>query len=185
MGRRLLKMNILQPMKDLDAIAVRQDAVAECIRDEVRSAPMIFMISPETHDDSIQSHLYRQERFHAIRQSLKPIRDGGIDLDKLINALSCCERRVATPRSETERKVGSILSLRTLIRSLSSARAALQNASSGLLQAVQVFLDSEELDLIAEAIYETIDDDIIHAKGGLSSRNAKLVRPTKRHSESG
>ncbi len=47
------------------------------------------------------------------------------------------------------------------------------------------FLDSEELDLIAEAIYQTIDDDIIHAKGGLSSRNAKLVRPTKRDSEPG
>lgn len=77
----------------------------------------------ETHGDSIHSHLDQQERFHAIRQSLKPIRDGGIDLDKLINALSCCERRVATPRSETERKVGSILSLRTLIRSLSSGKS--------------------------------------------------------------
>lgn len=108
-------MNILQPLTDLDVITTRQDAVAECIRNE--------------------------ERFYAIRESLKPIRDGAIDLDKLIHALSFQEGRkaaTAEARSTTERKLGNVLSLRTLLRSLGPVRAALQNSSSCLLQSVQL-----------------------------------------------
>lgn len=61
---------------------------------------------------------YSQERFHAITESLKPIRLGSIDLDKLIHTLSCTQRAGADPRLETERKLSSILSLRALLRSL-------------------------------------------------------------------
>lgn len=64
---------------------------------------------------------FLQERFYAIRESLKPIRDGAIDLDKLIHALSFQEGRkaaTAEARSTTERKLENVLSLRTLLRSL-------------------------------------------------------------------
>ncbi|SYW77502.1 related to meiosis-specific MutS homolog [Ustilago bromivora] len=148
MGKRLLKMNILQPLTDLQTLAARQEAVAECVRYE--------------------------ERFYAIQQSLRPIRDKSIDLDKLIHILSCPPKRGKETRLDTERKIESILSLRTLLSSLGPARAALQNASSGLLQAIWSFLDSEQIDRISESIHLTIDEDIAHAKGGITSRNAKM-----------
>lgn len=37
------------------------------------------------------------------------------------------------------------------------------------------FLGSEELDALNESIQTTIDEDILHARGGLGSRNAKMV----------
>ncbi|SPO31922.1 related to meiosis-specific MutS homolog [Ustilago trichophora] len=148
MGKRLLKMNILQPLTDLDAIAARQEAVAECLRNE--------------------------ERLFAIRESLMPIRDKSIDLDKLLHTLSVPVRRETATRVDTEKKISSIFSLRTLLQSLSPVRAALQNSSSGLLQAVSGFLEAEQLDAISESIQSTIDEDVLHAKGGLGSRNAQM-----------
>ncbi|SPO31807.1 related to meiosis-specific MutS homolog [Ustilago trichophora] len=148
MGKRLLKMNILQPLTDLDAIAARQDAVAECLRNE--------------------------ERLFAIRESLMPIRDKSIDLDKLLHTLSVPVKRETATRADTEKKISSIFSLRTLLQSLSPVRAALQNSSSGLLQAVSGFLEAEQLDAISESIQSTIDEDVLHAKGGLGSRNAQM-----------
>ncbi|GAC97371.1 DNA mismatch repair protein [Pseudozyma hubeiensis SY62] len=133
MGQRLLRTNILQPLTDIDAILVRQEAVAECIHSE--------------------------ERFHAISESFKPIKVGSIDLDKLIHTLSCPPSSGDGTRLETERKIGSVLSLRTLLRSLGPAK----------------FLESADVDEINDAILETVDEDVLHAKGGLGSRHARMV----------
>ncbi|PWZ00351.1 hypothetical protein BCV70DRAFT_159928 [Testicularia cyperi] len=148
MGRRLLKTNILQPLANTGTICIRQDAVAEFIRGE--------------------------ERFYAVREALKPLRIGSIDLDKLIHSLSAKEKRILSERIQTERKIEHILSLRTLLRSIGPLQAALQGCSSQLLLSIEQFLESEELTLIREAIDTTIDEDIIHARGGLGSRNAKM-----------
>ncbi|EST07013.2 DNA mismatch repair protein MutS, core [Kalmanozyma brasiliensis GHG001] len=147
MGKRLLKMNLLQPLTDPDALSVRQDAVAECVNSE--------------------------ERYIAIRESLKPIREKGIDLDKLIHSLSCPQRG-EPPKEVTERKVSSILALRTLLLSLGPARAALHNSSSQLLQSISDFFESSEIDEISRAIQATIDEDVQHAKNGLKARNARM-----------
>uniref|UniRef100_V5EUZ0 DNA mismatch repair proteins mutS family domain-containing protein n=1 Tax=Kalmanozyma brasiliensis (strain GHG001) TaxID=1365824 RepID=V5EUZ0_KALBG len=157
MGKRLLKMNLLQPLTDPDALSVRQDAVAECVNSE--------------------------ERYIAIRESLKPIREKGIDLDKLIHSLSCPQRG-EPPKEVTERKVSSILALRTLLLSLGPARAALHNSSSQLLQSISDvriqnmarFFESSEIDEISRAIQATIDEDVQHAKNGLKARNARMLQ---------
>ncbi|CBQ71546.1 related to meiosis-specific MutS homolog [Sporisorium reilianum SRZ2] len=144
---RLLRMNVLQPLADLDVIVARQEAVAELRNSD--------------------------ERYYAVHESLKPLRDGSIDLDKLIHALSCPPKFKTDSRLETEKKLSSILSLRTLIRSLAPVRGALRNSSSQLLQSISS-VKSDDIDEIHEAIHETIDDEIIHAKGGLGSRHAKM-----------
>lgn len=148
MGQRLLRMNILQPLADLGVITARQEAVAELRNSE--------------------------ERYFAVHESLKPLRDGFIDLDKLIHTLSCPPKSSANPRLETERKLSSILSLRTLLRCLGPVRAALRNSSSQLLQSISSFLESQEIHEIHEAIQDTIDEEIIHAKAGLGSRHARM-----------
>lgn len=87
---------------------------------------------------------------------MKRLKDGAIDLDRLIHSLSAKETRVSMDRLQTERRINNILSLRTLLRALNpgktdnkrenpelqlipdvyAVRAALQGCTSGLLQAV-------------------------------------------------
>lgn len=82
-----------------------------------------------------------------------------------------------------------------------SVRAALRDSSSQLLQSISSvsfkmakigcrqcaqyyscvccepqFMESQDVDEIREAIRETIDEDVVHAKGGLGSRHVKMVR---------
>lgn len=160
-----------------------------------------------------------------------PIRERSIDLDKLIHVLSCPPKRGKETRIDTERKINSILSLRTLLHSLgpgmfgnyeSGARTrrrwqshklpvsrCLINSSSRSSERIErslagrvvsesafarslcdtelilmdrrarletpQFLNSEQIDKISNSIQMTIDEDIAHAKGGVSSRNAKMV----------
>ncbi|KAN0062620.1 MutS protein msh4 [Thecaphora frezii] len=91
MGQRLLRMNILQPLTDKDTIEARYDAVEECIQSE--------------------------ERFYAIKESLKPLKEASVDLDKVIHQLIATDKKMLYPK-RTENKIAQMLSLRTLIRTL-------------------------------------------------------------------
>ncbi|PWN51862.1 hypothetical protein IE53DRAFT_327721 [Violaceomyces palustris] len=150
MAQRILRMNILQPLTDLNTIESRLDAVEECIQSE--------------------------ERFFAIKESLKPLGSGGIsgriDLDKLIHLLISTENKLPDPK-RTEGKIGQVLSLRTLIRSIAPVKDALEGTQSGLIAAIREFLRVPQLEEMDRAISETINEDVITAKGGIYSRNTR------------
>lgn len=119
--------NIFSVRSDPDAIALRQEAVAECINSEVGlSFASIHPIQANLDPTHILNFWCSQERFHAVSESMHPIRYGAIDLDKLIYTLACPQKKGADARIETERKLSSILSLRTLLRSLGPCKSGLR-----------------------------------------------------------
>ncbi|KAE8267876.1 hypothetical protein A4X09_0g4461 [Tilletia walkeri] len=153
MAERLLRMNLLQPLTDRNTIESRHDAVEEMVHSE--------------------------ERYASVTQSLKPLAQHKIDGDKLISQVCMAERSQLRSPAQTETKIANILSLRTFVRSLRPAKHALDGCSSGLLRAVRMFLDSDELDEIAMAIESCINNDMLEGKvklgkSGLAARNARL-----------
>ncbi|KAL9935413.1 hypothetical protein V8E36_005761 [Tilletia maclaganii] len=153
MAERLLRMNILQPLTDRNTIESRHDAVEEMVQSE--------------------------ERFSSIKQSLKPLSQQKVDADKLVSQICMADRTELRNPAQTDTKIVNVLSLRTFVRSLRPAKHALDGCSSGLLRAVRMYLDSDELDEIAEAIESCINNDMIEGrvkmgKTGLSARNARL-----------
>ncbi|SPO41792.1 related to meiosis-specific MutS homolog [Pseudozyma flocculosa] len=133
---------------DKDTIEARYDAVEECTQSE--------------------------ERFYAIKESMRPLKEARVDLDKVIHQLVATEKKTLFPK-RTETKIAQMLSLRTLIRTLRPARAALEGSSSNLLVTIAEFLASDHLDAVEQAIDATINEQIVHSKGGLGSRNARVA----------
>ncbi|KAK0529930.1 MutS protein msh4 [Tilletia horrida] len=129
--------------------------------------------------DAVEEMVHSEERFAEISQSLKPLAQHKIDSDKLINQVCMAERTELRNPAQTETKITNVLALRTFVRSLRPAKHALDGCSSGLLRAVRMFLDSDELDEIAEAIESCINNDMLEGKvkmgkSGLAARNTKL-----------
>ncbi|CAD6890522.1 unnamed protein product [Tilletia caries] len=153
MAERLLRMNLLQPLTDRNTIESRHDAVEEMVHSE--------------------------ERYASVNQSLKPLAQHKIDGDKLISQVCMAERSQLRSPAQTETKIANVLSLRTFVRSLRPAKHALDGCSSGLLRAVRMFLDSDDLDEIAVAIESCINNDMLDGKvklgkSGLAARNTRL-----------
>ncbi|KAK0570172.1 MutS protein msh4 [Tilletia horrida] len=146
MAERLLRMNLLQPLTDRDTIESRHDAVEEMVQSE--------------------------ERYASINQSLKPLGQNKIDADKLISQVCMSERTDLRNAAQVESKIANVLALRTFVRSIRPARHALDGCSSGLLRAVRMFLDSDELDEIAEAVEACINDDMLEGK---KKRNQRML----------
>ncbi|KAN0060766.1 MutS protein msh4 [Thecaphora frezii] len=118
MGQRLLRMNILQPLTDKDTIEARYDAVEECIQ---------------------------SERFYAFEESLKPLKEASVDLDKAIHQLIATEKKMFYPK-RIENKIAQMISLQTLIRTLWPMRGALEDCCSNLLVTIAEFLVSDQLE---------------------------------------
>lgn len=86
MGERLLRTNILQPLTDQPTIESRLEAVEECVQSE--------------------------DRFFALKESLKPLGKDKIDIDKLIASLVKADQEKAAQSIDpkrTENKIGEIL----------------------------------------------------------------------------
>ncbi|KAK0551642.1 MutS protein msh4 [Tilletia horrida] len=173
MAERLLRMNLLQPLTDRDTIESRHDAVEEMVQSEVS----LMGIVPRNVQYS--ARFCTQERYASINQSLKPLGQNKIDADKLISQVCMSERTDLRNAAQVESKIAKVLALRTFVRSIRPARHALDGCSSGLLRAVRMFLDSDELDEIAEAVETCINDDMLEGKvkmgkSGLAARTARL-----------
>lgn len=160
MAARLLTMNLLAPMTDQSAIQSRLDAITEIVGEE--------------------------ERSYALRESMAPLGNSKVDLDRLINQLLAPEPRFgAGEPSRTENKIGQLLSLDSTLRSLGPVRAALTGARSGLLRAIRAFISgNSQLDEIMELCADSINPDLFLAGGSksLSSRNARLYAIKAAHS---
>jgi DNA mismatch repair protein MSH4 len=160
MAARLLTMNLLAPMTDQSAIQSRLDAITEIVGEE--------------------------ERSFALRESMAPLGNSKVDLDKLINQLLAPEPRVgAGEPSRTENKIGQLLSLDSTLKSLGPVRAALSGARSGLLRAIRAFISgNSQLDEIMDLCADSINPDLFLSGGSksLSSRNARLYAIKAAHS---
>ncbi|KAE8194701.1 hypothetical protein CF336_g3419 [Tilletia laevis] len=129
--------------------------------------------------DAVEEMVHSEERYASVNQSLKPLAQHKIDGDKLISQVCMAERSQLRSPAQTETKIANVLSLRTFVRSLRPAKHALDGCSSGLLRAVRMFLDSDDLDEIAVAIESCINNDMLDGKvklgkSGLAARNTRL-----------
>ncbi|KAE8249784.1 hypothetical protein A4X06_0g3069 [Tilletia controversa] len=130
--------------------------------------------------DAVEEMVHSEERYASVNQSLKPLAQHKIDGDKLISQVCMAERSQLRSPAQTETKIANVLSLRTFVRSLRPAKHALDGCSSGLLRAVRMFLDSDDLDEIAVAIESCINNDMLDGKvklgkSGLAARNTRLL----------
>ncbi|KAF8607234.1 hypothetical protein BDV93DRAFT_467924 [Ceratobasidium sp. AG-I] len=141
MAHRLLRINILAPITDQNAIDHRLDVVQELVNDE--------------------------EKYTAIRDALKTLKK--VDLDKLIAQLTTSENRpvggVSGNAKGASARVDQIITLRNVVRSLPGVVKALQGCRSSLLCMIANMLDDERVRSIDEMVSQGLNDDAL-AGGG-------------------
>lgn len=170
MGSRLLRTNILSPLTHIIVIDSRLDAVRALL-------PLLTTTHPSLQQ--IEELLDSEERFHALRRSLEPLRS--LDLDLLIGQLVASRpgsqrRTSADPSRDSEAKIARILHLRTFLHALPAIRAAVQGSNSVLLRRVGEMLGDERSEEMREAIAGTINEDAVTGlqKGGLATRSTRI-----------
>ncbi|CUA71875.1 MutS protein homolog 4 [Rhizoctonia solani] len=142
MAHRLLRVNILAPITDQIAIERRLEVVQELVNDE--------------------------EKYTAIRDALKLLRN--IDFDKLIAQLSTSDTHPVGGPSGNARgasaRVEQIMKLRDVVRNLPGVVKALQGCRSHLLRMITDMLDDERVKSIDDMISQGLNDDALSAGGG-------------------
>ncbi|TIB80971.1 hypothetical protein E3Q22_01587 [Wallemia mellicola] len=147
MGRRLLRSSILQPLSDAKIIENRLDAIQEL--------------------------LLNGDILNAIRSSFKSLK--GIDLEKLLMAISKDENKSTAQDHEVEKRISQLLTIRSAIHAISNIYYALDGAKSSLLTSLRNDLHDDAFNCIISAIDENIEQDVTLGKSGsLAARNAKI-----------
>ncbi|TIC15547.1 hypothetical protein E3Q15_01402 [Wallemia mellicola] len=147
MGRRLLRSSILQPLSDAKIIENRLDAIQEL--------------------------LLNGDILNAIRSSFKSLK--GIDLDKLLMAISKDENKSTAQDHEVEKRISQLFTIRSAIHAISNIYYALDGAKSSLLTTLRNDLHDDAFNCIISAIDENIEQDVTLGKSGsLAARNAKI-----------
>ncbi|CEQ39579.1 SPOSA6832_01105, partial [Sporobolomyces salmonicolor] len=154
MGTRLLRANILAPLTQPTIIDTRLDVVEELVNSE--------------------------ERFHALRKGLEPLKK--LDLDKITSRIISSSsstklsassshpsfsRPSRLPKSTTVDpsasilgKLTSLLLLRTFLLALPVLRMALESAESTILRQVTRILEDESLEVVRRVVEENVNRDL-------------------------
>ncbi|KDN43308.1 hypothetical protein K437DRAFT_257515 [Tilletiaria anomala UBC 951] len=154
MTRRLLRMNILQPLTDAEILEARLDAIEELLEE----------------DPSMR----------ALDKALAPLRADELDIDQIAHRLVSQKGTqgpiaAANPNpAVTEMRIALVLKLKTWLRALSSVRIGLKSCQSALLTTIARFLELKELDEIAQKIEEVINPELSLEKGGMAKTNARV-----------
>ncbi|KAF7762129.1 hypothetical protein Agabi119p4_8722 [Agaricus bisporus var. burnettii] len=146
MGGRLLRVNILSPLTDQQAVNARLDVVAEFVQNE--------------------------DRFSDVREALKLLNK--MDFDKLIASLASSEARPTSTAKGAFARVTQMLNLRNLVKYIPSLKRALAGSESQLLRIVHEMISDERLTIIEQLVCTNLNEETIAAKGGIGAVNARV-----------
>lgn len=151
MGERILRMDLIQPMSDQEAINRRLDAVEE------------LMDNPE--------------QFFELKQNLKASMKKRVDLDKTITQLirSSIQTKMGDA-SSVEAILTQIINIRHILDSMKGIANCISGYTSPLLGEISSRLCDRKVLEIVSTIDASINSDLLQgiAKSNLSSRNARL-----------
>ncbi|KEI36747.1 uncharacterized protein L969DRAFT_97143 [Mixia osmundae IAM 14324] len=153
MGTRLLRNNITSPSADRFTLNKRLDAVQELV--------------------------INRDTLETCRQALHKL--AKTDYDKVIGKISTNKPRdfrgQGDPAREAEKKISTVLQLRTLLESLPSIALSIDASSSDLLKDLASGLRGQA-DVILDSLRDTINEDVVtsfqEGKGQLALRNVRV-----------
>ncbi len=159
MSRRLLRMNLLAPITNVDILESRLDAVEECLQDETRRS--------------------------ALAKALAPLRSDEMDIDRIAHRLlsqkGTSNGQIEATPTTIETRIGLMLNVSTWLNALPSVQAALEGSHSALLCTIEEFLAKDELPALAQRIASVINPDLQLERGFLAKRNARLYAVQSEH----
>ncbi|KAI8839742.1 muts domain V-domain-containing protein [Chytriomyces cf. hyalinus JEL632] len=153
MGARLLRMNVLQPLNDLETINCRLNAVEDLKSNQARNLPMLIFVV-------------------AVLSDVRIVLKASVDMDALIMTLLYRPKKHTV--KVTENYITAIITLKHLISNwISAIHEIITGCESDLLKITCSNLKNESIDQLAALIDERINEDITYQKNAQGMRNQR------------